>query len=346
MTTGAEGISRGKQPKDMSHLGGYSHAIGEKDLKQPAPFDRFSPSVEEKDLEPIKMKLLREAVTARKKPAVEPEILYAEIEKKSPCTLQGLDARGRNYLFRAIRYNRVARLESLPRYDPDGELGFCFGRAMGTHLIARHMGLAPDAIGKMFIIGDLKSGDVTEWRFHVTTVVTGEDGVLYAIDPIMSGPLSAREWIERVREIWDRKGEAKVYLTPASAILPDVRVFPDPKNEKGENIIELSFDPTGKPGFSKVPSLGSRTYRLSASATIRYFIDAKEEPKDRFDFSGISINGKRYDYNNYFLDLLADIRSAPREIFLPARVEAAALAAGVARDLSRKSLYSPKWGLR
>ena len=110
---------------------------------------------------------------------------YETIETTSPSTKTGLDASERQQLFTLSARDKVASIASLDHYDQQN-IGFCFGRAMAAHLIARGMGLGSDSIRKLFIIGDLRSGADPEWRFHVTTLVRGsEDGGWYAVDPAL-----------------------------------------------------------------------------------------------------------------------------------------------------------------
>jgi hypothetical protein len=196
--------------------------------------------------------------------------------------------------------------KKLAKYDPQGFIGFCFGRAMAVHLLARQSGLAEDSVRKLFVIGDLREGADPEWRFHVTAVVKGEDGLWYAIDPIMDGPLTMAAWMAEVRGIWDKGRKARFYMTPASTVLPDVTTVPDPGQETGKGVIELSFDPAGKEGFSPMAGLGDEVSAVSPEAAAKYF-KAVDAPADAFDFEGITINGARVSYNGYFVDLLRDL---------------------------------------
>jgi len=235
--------------------------------------------------------------------------LYDQIVRSGSAHLQGLTAPQRQQLWTAAFRHPVAGLDDerkLAKYDPQGFIGFCFGRAMAAHLLARQLGLAEAAVRKLFVIGDLREGADPQWRFHVTALVKGEDGLWYAIDPIMEGPMTATAWMAEVRKTWDKGRKARFYMTPPATVLPDVSVVPDPGQETGKGVIELSFDPAGKEGFSPMAGLGDEIFAVSPEAAPRYF-EAVDAPAGAFDFEGITINGARVSYNNYFVDLLRDL---------------------------------------
>ncbi|MBI4424666.1 MAG: hypothetical protein HY554_13115 [Elusimicrobia bacterium] len=241
--------------------------------------------------------------------------LYARIVGGFPAARRGLGPAERRALWHAAFAHPVAGLDEpgkLERYDPTGVIGFCFGRAMAVHLLARKLGLAEDSIAKLFVVGDLRSGADPEWRFHVATLVRGSDGTWHAIDPIMDGPLTARQWVERVHQGWDAGRLAKFYRVPAAFVLPDVAQVPASRElESRERLIELTFEPSGRPGFSPLPELGPAAFELSGEASARHFRSPAGFPA--FDFSGVMINGDRYAFNAYFDDLLKELVS-PRGI--------------------------------
>ncbi len=55
-------------------------------------------------------------------------------------------------------------------YDPELRFGFCFGRATWAWLEAIAMGYDKSSIKKLFLIGPMKTGDIT-WQFHVATAI-------------------------------------------------------------------------------------------------------------------------------------------------------------------------------
>ncbi|MBI4802159.1 MAG: hypothetical protein HY796_06510 [Elusimicrobia bacterium] len=267
------------------------------------------------------------------------------LQKQSAAKFSQLNASQIKSLFHKTSNNKVAALNKVPYYDPSGELGFCFGRAMAAHLLGRRLGLKEQSTGKAFIIGDLKSGETTEWRFHVTAMVRGPGREWFAIDPIMPGPLPIRAWIKEIRALVDKQTKAKIYFTHSDAVMPDVRIFPAPNEEKGERIIELAFDPGGKPGFEPFPAdFEPFVFSVDESAANKYFINVHEKPAaDRFNFLGLTVNGDRYDYRNYFADLVADIGGSKHGAENIAR-RLPAITGLAAINSSRGQLFSPRWG--
>lgn len=227
----------------------------------------------------------------------------------------------RERLFRNARFHKVAALEKLSKYDPSGQIGFCFGRAMTVHLLARKMGLEDASVRKLFIIGDLRQGSEPEWRFHVTTLVKGEDGAWWAVDPIMQPPLAwggsmkMEEWMRTVQSTWDKKKAAHFYLVDNSTIIPDLRNVPDPDKETGEKLIEVAFDPKKQSaGFSEKSIEEFKYSEVDLKSQHRFFTNSFEEGKeDRFQYLGININGQNYDYLNYFVDLLTELKKDSEE---------------------------------
>jgi len=250
-------------------------------------------------------------------------------------------------VYRLAIENEVADTRVLGKYDKneghEGEIGFCYGRAMGAHLIAKKMGVKDSSVKKLFIIGDMRSlgwkNNWPEWRFHVTTIVKGPEGVWYAIDPItISGfnrrskrfnPPTVAKWVSFVREGWDswhgEKYKSKLVLTDTSMIFPDIRTLNNP--ETGTNIIDLNFN------FEKnevlVSEEWSQRFGLLASTNPihlafgskgqEYFLTTDEErDEDRFNFNELKINvfvkggdtiKIHYKYFNYFSDLLTSINN-------------------------------------
>ncbi len=265
------------------------------------------------------------------------------LQKQSPDNLSELNAQQIEFLFYETSNNKIAALSKVPYYDPSGEIGFCFGRAMAAHLLSRRMGLKEQSTGNVFIIGDLKSGTTTEWRFHMTAVVRGSNDDWFAIDPIIPGPMPIRTWIRTIRTMFDKQTRAKIYFTHSDAVLPDVRIFPAPDEEKGELIIELSFDPGNKPGFDPFPAdFEPAVFSIDKNAANKYFLNVHENIEaDSFDFLGITINGDRYDYRNYFVDLITDLSGQKHDNKnMPAAIGPAAAGS------IGKQLFSPRWGTR
>lgn len=227
--------------------------------------------------------------------------IYELLAHKAPETRSGLSTEQRAALWSAAASHPVAGLPALAKYDPTGIIGFCFGRATAVQLMARAMGLKQESIRKLFVSGDLRSGEAPQWRFHVATLVHGDDGKWYAIDPIFPAPMEAADWNAQVRAIWDKAGKAKFYLSGADTAIPEIRTVPDIDKETGERLIELSFNPVGRSGFAPVSGYGPNVFVLSSAQEKVHF------QADDFDFRQITINGTLYHYNDYYVDLMQSL---------------------------------------
>lgn len=273
---------------------------------------------------------------------------YGRLQEKSPESKTSLTSSERKTLFHTVSNHPVTNLNNLGTYDPTGIIGFCFGRAMGAHLMGRQMNVSRASLRKLFIIGDLRSGQDPEWRFHVTTLVKGkEDGKWWAIDPIMTpptgpgGPIRMEEWVRIVRSIWDKQGKAKLYFTGTDTVLPDVTK--DPNGTTGDAVLEVGFDPLSKSGFTARTIQKVPLFETDEHAEAGYFMSVKEPESDRFKFDGITIDTQFIDYHNYFIALLGDLTGdVPFPRSVPRAFSAAAVAA---RRESAKTpqLYSPRF---
>lgn len=116
-------------------------------------------------------------------------------------------------LYDAVDANPVSNLSSVRRYDPDGNMGFCFGRAMTAHLEAIAQGVDQGAILKVWAVGRLRSG-FGEWKYHVATLVRGETD-WYAIDPIMGQPLKLSSWYLEMQG-FDPDGTMRLFISEPS----------------------------------------------------------------------------------------------------------------------------------
>ncbi len=234
-------------------------------------------------------------------------------------------------IFKAAYSHPVARLDRLGEYDPTGLIGFCFGRAMAVQLLARSKyGLSAASIQKLFVSGDMRSNpQVPEWRFHVTTlakVKREKTGIVewMAIDPIMSGPLTTDEWIQRVQSGWDRwhgeKPKSRFYIVDADAVLPDIRSPAEP--ERGNQLIELNFVPEEqgiKARSRPAQGLGGievPVYEVDSAQAEKYFLVARPDLPTTFSFQNIAVGEQVFPYNKYFSDLLASISPYVRNVVI------------------------------
>jgi hypothetical protein len=273
--------------------------------------------------EEVKIRPFNDRGLTQKNDKIDAEFL--RLDTAAPSTIDGLNANARDLLLHDAKSHPVARLDQLDTYDPQKLTGFCFGRAMAVHTLARERGVKPQSIKKQFIVGDLKGIDAkqTEWRFHVTTLVKGDDGRWYAIDPIFPRVLTQVEWIQKTRSIWDewykksnifKEPQSRIYVVNRHGVLPDIRLFVPPERETGEHLIELSFNPTNIVGFTREPNVGDKAYTLDVAATEKFFLTTSELSKtDRFNFLGLAFQDGLYiDYNDYFEHLIFGIPDKQR----------------------------------
>lgn len=245
---------------------------------------------------------------------------YREIEELSLSHKEGLNSAEVQKLFDFVAFNPIAKIsdENSAKYDPDGIMGYCFGRAMAAHLIARsQFSLQSPSIRKVFMVGDLQGeSDPRKWRFHVTTVVKGlndqgEKSGWFAIDPIQEGPLPLKTWIDQTQSIWDAEKKAKLYWVENSVILPDLITFIDLKDrdqETGKRVVELKFDPEKRAGFKKRKLGLSTLYEVSPLVAAKYFYTLEsDDPRYPFDLTSIIVNGNVLSYHHYFSDLIDSI---------------------------------------
>lgn len=243
---------------------------------------------------------------------------YDAIVDGSPSVLTSLNEGQRRKLLEVVSQNEVASLAKLNVYDPPqnnqptGEIGYCYGRAMAAHLLARRMGLAESAMKKIFAAGDMQN-ETVRWRFHMAALVAGEDGKLYAIDPIVPGlinrynrkhgtghdplnPVTPEFWTVLIREGYDNTerilqkypdlanhpeftGTIKFYVADTDAIMVDMREVPaNLETENGERINEILFNPLAKPGFSPVYF----TDEDRAAGRIGYYLVESESAKRNY----------------------------------------------------------------
>lgn len=92
----------------------------------------------------------------------------------------------------------VASPNALAKYDPLGEVGFCFGRATFVHLELIRLGFDPNKIGKVFALGNL-SYQKRPWDFHVATFIWDNDATL-VIDDTVKEVMTLEQWIQTIEK--------------------------------------------------------------------------------------------------------------------------------------------------
>jgi len=277
---------------------------------------------------------------------------YDQILQQAPATKTSLTADERTRLLNHVYNHPVASFEAISKYDHqptgigDREIGFCYGRAMAVNLAARRMGLASDRIQKLFIAGDLRNATV-RWRFHMTTIVPGDDGKWYVIDPLLvslghSGVSEPAAWMEIVKrkyDLHDGVDDSHFFVTDTRSIMADMSVIPANRwiesqdSLLGDRIINATFEPHGKAGFEPVAQGDIVTapyelFRVTGAAQDQYFVNFTEpdflgKPVHNFDFFRFStvilfqpdpmvermaLLPRTYDYNSYFVNLIESFK--------------------------------------
>lgn len=127
--------------------------------------------------------------------------------------LKGLSRTELDALYLKASTNPVADYANVKRYDPKGNIGFCFGRAMNVHLEALRAGVAQENVKKVWAVGTMKANNIL-WQHHVATMVRGEDKLWYVLDPEYNKVLSLRDWMKEVKQM-DTNGKLMFYATDA-----------------------------------------------------------------------------------------------------------------------------------
>lgn len=139
--------------------------------------------------------------------------VLARSQNTNSTRLQVLNKKQIRSLYEAVTRHPVARLLNIRKYDPEGNIGFCFGRALTAHVEATQMGVDQSSIRKVFAVGHMKAlvGDII-WQFHVGTAIKNDSGGWTVIDPFIGKPISLEAWYEKMYK-QDTKGTLRIYIT-------------------------------------------------------------------------------------------------------------------------------------
>jgi hypothetical protein len=125
-----------------------------------------------------------------------------------------------------VQKNPVANLEATQNYDPSGQVGFCFGRALLVHHQLLKAGVKQEDIAKIFAAGQLRVAQRI-WNFHVAVMVRDAKHGFLVIDPLYEKPLSLKAWTE-LTEGYDIKGtlsRARFYISDPRRFLPSGELY-------------------------------------------------------------------------------------------------------------------------
>ncbi len=120
-----------------------------------------------------------------------------------------------------IRDNPVARVENVMHYDPSGQIGFCFGRALLIHHQLLKAGVKAQHMARIFVVGQLLL-EKQLWQFHTAILVRDAKEGFVVIDPLQPKLMGYREWMttNAAYEIKGRYSRARFYVTDPRKFLP------------------------------------------------------------------------------------------------------------------------------
>lgn len=147
--------------------------------------------------------------------------------KTSPNRKAGLSDDEILNVFRKVKNHPVAATSKVDVYSKTSPgMGYCFGRAMTSHLTAIAQGLDKNSIRKVWVVGNLG-----KWTYHVSTIVKDTKGQWYAIDPILSHPMKVEDWYKTMKT-YDQAGDLRIIHTEAKRYGPGSDKKYDPNELK------------------------------------------------------------------------------------------------------------------
>lgn len=124
-------------------------------------------------------------------------------------------------VYESVTRNPIVRLLRALKYDPNGRMGFCFGRAFVSHLEALRRGIAKNSVRKVVVVGRIKAVfGKTIWRYHIATAVRAKSGGWWVVDPFMGKAVTLEAWYESMHQ-HDLNGSLRLYATEGSRFGPD-----------------------------------------------------------------------------------------------------------------------------
>ncbi len=137
----------------------------------------------------------------------------------------GINKQQAERLLSLVRNHPVVGPQAVDKYDSwDRNIGYCFGRAAFIHWELLRRGVAPEAIGKLFLVGNLKVDMKTGsfWEFHVATIVRDTDQGWWVIDPLVDKVLPILDWMNEMKP-WamdSKYPQIRFYFSDAIKMLP------------------------------------------------------------------------------------------------------------------------------
>ena len=133
-------------------------------------------------------------------------------------------------ILKELRSNPVIGDTAQGHYDATAETGFCFGRAAFVHFALLKLGVKPEHISKIFVMGGLYR-DGTGWDYHVATAALGAEGQWWVIDSLVDDVLPLQAWMQQVSK-WDGNRinpRIRYYFTAATKFQPIYGTYEAPR---------------------------------------------------------------------------------------------------------------------
>lgn len=102
-----------------------------------------------------------------------------------------------------------------PYQRADVAIGYCFGRAIVSHMHALRRGVDPKAMKKIWVVGPMRGN----WGHHVAHMIRADDGSWWVIDNV-TGLVKADEWISDLKTYKKTSKELMFFVTEASRFGP------------------------------------------------------------------------------------------------------------------------------
>jgi|GEM_PF-3973718 len=164
-------------------------------------------------------------------------------ERNATGRIGAFDEKGIQEIYQNISTNEVADYAKVKKYDPDGHIGFCFGRAMNVYIEALRMGLLKDSVRKIWAVGTMKYEKIY-WSYHVAGIVRRNDGQWMAIDPEYDKPITIQQWYKEVKAM-DSDNKLMIFTSPGKRFSP----YSDEAATPGE-LDPTQFDPKARDAYN------------------------------------------------------------------------------------------------
>lgn len=102
-----------------------------------------------------------------------------------------------------------------PYQRPGVEIGYCFGRAITSHMHAVRRGVEPQAMKKIWVVGPMRGN----WGHHVAHMIRSNDGSWWVIDNV-TGLVKVDQWISSLKTFKNTNKELMFFVSEASRFGP------------------------------------------------------------------------------------------------------------------------------